>query len=299
VCAAALLVAIAYTDFFRDASGLTNLVRNLGSMVAHGASTADAVSLHRHPASFYASILLRHEWLTLALALAGILCAVRTRRPLTLILAFDALLTATIHFMLPYKTPWLLLTPLLPLALLAGLGGEWVLSRLHAGFPKRWALVAACLLPMGMLPQAIDASFLRPAEPSLGLAYHHASAEQIELAGRIRRIIEKLPEGTYPKAVIALPYYWPLAWYLRDKMAVIFEASAIPVEPMEALETVPVVLTLESADPRFLDAFLRSESVPPFDLPGHTGRSVLLVAPHYMVGRLWIRNDLISQATPP
>jgi uncharacterized protein (TIGR03663 family) len=295
----ALFVSAAYTDLFRDASGLGNLFRNLASMLVYGASTADAVSLHRHPPSFYTSILLRYEWLTLALALVGMVLAVRTRRTLALLLTFDALLTSAIHFALPYKTPWLLLTPLLPLALLAGLGGGWILARLHASFPPGAAVAAACLIPLGMLPQTLDASFLRPADPSLGLAYHHAGAEQIELAGEIRRILAGLPEGTYPQAVVALPYYWPLAWYLRDETAVLFEPSPIPAEPMEVLQSIPVIVTLESADEKFLASFVRTAPLPSFAPAGHTGRSVVLVPPRYMVGRLWIRNDLIPASSPP
>jgi uncharacterized protein (TIGR03663 family) len=297
--AGALLVTATYTDLFRDASGLGNLMRNLASMLAYGASTADAVSLHGHPPSFYASLLLRYEWLTLALALAGMVHAFRTQRPLALLLTFDALLTSAIHFALPYKTPWLLLTPLLPLALLAGLGGAWILARLHASFPPGAAVAVACLIPLGMLPQTLDASFQRPADPSLGLAYHHAGAEQVELAGEIRRILAGLPQGTYPQAVVALPYYWPLAWYLRDQAGILFEPTPIPAEPMEVLQSIPVIVTLESADEKFLASFVRTAPLPSFAPAGHTGRSVVLVPPRYIVGHLWIRNDLIPVSSPP
>jgi len=46
--------------------------------------------------------------------------ALTTRRPFALLLTLYALLVTAFHSLLPYKTPWLLLTPLLPLALLAG-----------------------------------------------------------------------------------------------------------------------------------------------------------------------------------
>ena len=292
--AGGLLVGAAYTDRFRQAAGLGNLLRNLAVMLLQGASTPDALLLHNHPAGFYASLLVRHEWLTVGLSLAGASFAFRTRRPSALLLAFYALLSLGVHCALGYKTPWLLLTPLLPLALLAGEGGAELLARLpRPAAAPRATLVLACALPLLSLPRAVQTSYVRPLDPALGLAYHHAGVEQLQLAGEIRRILAHLPQVTYPEAVIALPYYWPLAWYLRDLTAVAFEPASIPSESPEELATVPVVVTLQSADPKFLAAFIRSGSVPPFHLPGHASRRVVLVPPDYVVARVWIRSDLV------
>jgi len=62
---------------------------------------------------------------------------------------------------------------------------------------------------------------------------------------------------------------------------------------------VPVVVTLESADPKFLQAFLHSDSLPAFSLPSHTPHRVVLVPPDYMVGLVWIRNDLAEPRPTP
>ena len=297
--AGSLLVVLAYSDIFRDFSGLRRLPLNLVSMLRHGASTADAVELHRHPAGFYAPLLLRLEWLTLALAAAGVWVALRWRRPRTLLLAIYALLTLIVTCALSYKTPWLIMTPLLPMALLAGDGIGQLASRHLSRLPRSVSLTGACAIPLLLLPQVIQTSYSRPADPALGLAYHHAGAAQLDLVHEIRETLARVPSYSYPRVFISLPYYWPLAWYLRDEKDVNFESSPIPsLNPVE-LAMVPVVITLESADPKFLKAFIGAESVPPFSLPSHTPHSVILVPPDYMIGRVWIRNDLATAPPPP
>ncbi|MCI0655819.1 MAG: hypothetical protein L0170_01965, partial [Acidobacteria bacterium] len=120
-----------------------------------------------------------------------------------------------------------------------------------------------------------------------------------ELVQEIRETLARVPSYSYPRAIIALPYYWPLAWYLRDEPDVVFESSPAPSLNPQELAMVPVVVTLESADRKFLAAFIHSDSVPEFSLPSHTPHSVILVPPDYMVGRVWIRNDLANFPSPP
>lgn len=294
-----LLIVIAYSDSFRDFSGLRQLPVNLASMLHHGASTADAVELHRHPAGFYAPLLLRFEWLTCALAAVGAWVALRWRQPRTLVLALYALLTLLVTCALSYKTPWLILTPLLGMALLAGDGMGQLVTRHLARVPGAVLLAGACTLPLLLLPQAFQSSYSRPADPALGLAYHHAGEEQRQLVREIRETLARVTSYSYPQVVVSLPYYWPLAWYLRDDKDVIFQNTPAPSLNPQELAMVPVVVTLDSADPKFLKAFIGSDSVPAFSLPSHTPHRIILVPPDYMVGRVWIRNDLANLPPSP
>ena len=285
VACGALLIAGFYTDRFQDSSGLTHLAVNLIDLLRHGASTSAAADLHRHPASFYASLLMRYEGLLLAGLVAGTWLALRGRRPLSLLLASYAVLSLAVHFALDYKTPWLLLSPLLGLALLAGDAWRWAEDRAPGVAPSA-GLCLAALLPLLVLPATLRTSFRRPADPALGLAYHHTGFEQLALAADIRRAITAAPANAFPKAVVALPYYWPLAWYLRDEADVVFEPSPIPGQPMEVLASVPILVTLQSADPRFMKAFVPA-GIPDFTLAGHASRPIVLIPPDYLVGRVW------------
>jgi len=288
-----VLFAAAYTDLFRDSSGLGNLARNLREMLASGATGSGAVVLHRHPPSFYLSLLLHYEGLILVLALAGAWSAFRSRRPFPLFVALYALLAGAVHLALPYKTPWLLLTPLLPLALLAGYGGGELWESLGRTWERRLPLPAILLVVLLPLPRTLLLNFARPADPvNEPLVYHQTGQEQVDLAREIRRVLAGVPTGVYPRAVICLPYAWPLAWYLRDEPGVVY--SKAPAAG--GLEQVPVLVTLESADRKFLEVFTGSTLIPPFSPPGYVGWTYVLVPPEYMVARLWIRSDL---ASPP
>ena len=292
ILAGLLLAAGAYSDLFRDASGIGNLARNLGEMLAAGATSAGAAALHRHPPSFYFSLLLRYEWPILALFLAGAWSAFRSRRPFAVFLALYALLAGALHLALPYKTPWLLLTPLLPMAILAGCGGAALLESLGRAGRLKPPILAAVIVALLPLPRTLLLNFARPADPvAEPIVYHQAGEEQVALAREIRRILSDLPTDIQPRALICLPYAWPLAWYLRDEAGVLYDPSPIPSLPPGLLARIPVLVTLESGDRRFLEAFTGSAEVPPFSLPGRASRRYVLIPPGYAVARLWAASD--------
>lgn len=293
-----LLVAAAYTDGFRDSAGLRNLARNLAEMMRLGASSPAGLELHRHPPGFYLSLLARYEWPILLLAAAGLWAAYRSRRPFPLLLALDALLLSAVHLALPYKTPWLLLTPLLPLALLGGYGGAALLDRnwKHRKWTQasaRGHLLAATLVPFLCLPQSISLCFFRPADPTESMVYHPTGPDQATLVREIRTLASRLPADLSPKVLVALPYAWPLGWYLRDRSDVLYERSPVPLQSPQELSRIPIILTLERADRRFLLTFTGSERIPPFSLPGYRSRTYVLIPPDYNVARLHVRSDLV------
>ena len=292
-----LLIIAAYTNCFRDALGLHALGANVISMLFYGASTADAVELHRHPLGMYLTLLGRFEWLACILAIVAAWIGLRDRQPRAIVLLLFTALTLICYGSLSYKTPWLIVNALLPLALLAGDGAGRFLTQRFPHSPRASLDAAVCGLGLLLLPQAMQTSFARPADPALGLAYHHAGAEQMDLAREIREVLVRVPSYSYPRAIIALPYYWPLAWYLRHEKDVLFQSGATPDYPPEELAMVPVVVTLQSADRKFLEAFVHTDSLPPYSLPSHTSRPIVMIPPDYLVATLWIRSDL-AQSGP-
>ena len=290
-----LIVTGAYSDFFRNRAGLGNLLRNLREMIGVGASGKDAVILHTHPASFYVALLGRYEWLIVALALAGAWLALRTGRPLALFLTLDAAALTAMHLALPYKTPWLLLAPLLPMAILGGYAGARLLAPLGRSASTRLALPAAAFVSLLPLPRALLLNFVHPADPvAEPLVYHQTGPEAMELVREMRATIARLGAGSFPQAIVCLPYPWPIAWYLKDEPGVLYQRTVLPAEPPESLADLPLLVTLDRADPKFLKVFTGLSSVPAFSLPGHVSRSYVLVPPDYVVARLWVRSDLAT-----
>jgi uncharacterized protein (TIGR03663 family) len=295
---AAVLIAAAYTDGFRDPGGPVHLLRNLAEMLRIGAVTEAGRDLHSHPISFYLAILLRYEWPVLILAAFGAWRAFRNRPcdPFRLTIALYALITLAVHLALPYKTPWLLLTPLVALAITAGWGGAALLDAGAASWPGGTRRLAAVpLVGFLLLFQAIPASFLSPEDPSRPLAYHPTSPEQVRLAAEIRRIAEAEPEREGIRVLVALPYVWPLAWYLRDREDVVYVQAPIPPAAPDSLQGIPAIVTLDRADRRFLLAFTGAGSVPSYEVSGYRTRTYVLIAPDYTVARLFVRPDLAQE----
>ena len=286
------LVVAAYTDGFRAPAGLGNLARNIAGTIRLGAATPSALMLHYHPPGYFLGLLLRYEWGILLLTTAGLWAALRDRRPLTLFLALDAALMIAVHAALPYKTPWLVLSQLLPLTLLAGCGARDLLEHWHRAGSARNPLLPALLFALLCVPQSLALNFFRPADPAEPLAYHHTGPEQVLLAREIQDLLLRLPRELDPEVLVCLPYYWPLAWYLRDAQAIRFEQSPVPSESPEDLAKIPLVVTLEKADERFLTSFTGSPRFTPAAVPGHRSRPYILIPPDYLVARLWVRSDL-------
>ena len=289
-----LFVVGAYSDFFKNTAGLGNLAWNLREMLSLGASSVGAATLHNHPASFYLFLLLFYEWPILVLFLAGACSAFRFRRPFALFLTFYALLTAGVSLALPpYKTPWLLLTPLLPMAILSGYGGV-TLIEIPAWVKRPWVpILIGTIFILLSLPWTLLLNFERPADPiTEPIVYHQTGEEQMALVSDIRRFLSGIPCGSIPRAFISLPYLWPLAWYLRDEAGVLYQCSAIPSGHPSSFAPIPILVTMESGDRKFLKAFTGSDTVSPFSLPNHVSRRYVLIPPDYAVARLWIRSDL-------
>lgn len=212
-CGAALVVAAAlYSAFFTDLAGLFGPVRALrlwGTRALGGDG-------HAKPWWYFLRLLAREEPGTLCAALVGAWMAVRRRDRFGLFALVWAAVTLAAYSSITYKTPWLVLNALPPLALLAGLAFEsgWEGPR----SPRRRAasgLVLAVAATLSLL-QAIDAAFVRYDDEALPLVYVQTSRRALSLVSRIQEAAARDPRGRSLPIEILSPDYLPLNWYLRD-----------------------------------------------------------------------------------
>ena len=131
---------------------------------------------------------------------------------------------------IPYKTPWLAMNVVLLLALSTGvLFGE--LGRRPLSGAVRAAITAAGLLAVTWsASRAVDVSFLRYDDETLGLVYVQTNRDLRDLMSLIEGAAERSPQGRG----LAIRFYtgnrWPLPWYLRDYTAVLY-AKDVPRDP--------------------------------------------------------------------
>ena len=217
--AASLVYVIFYSAFFTRPAGLADGLRAYFNYAERASGGP-----HDQPWFYYISLLWPHtqggiHWgepllLLGALGGAGLAFLPRANPTHRALAAFTATLLL-VYSLIPYKTPWLLLTPYAGLALLAGLGAvhcaHWLPKKIERLAPiiVGLALVLSCAWRAGpaLGRYAIDSRnpyLYQPTSPDLA------------------RLVTTLETQALDKkiAVISPDYAWPLPWYLRERTAV-------------------------------------------------------------------------------
>ncbi len=146
------------------------------------------------------------------------------------------------YSLIKYKTPWLSLNFIVPLALSSGAAFEWLYRELRdwelGKRARLYALSALLLIATGVLPGTVRAftqkklhrkTFI-PAYQTIDLnfynydnddryfvyVYAHTRRETLKLVDEINRIAQRTHQGAQTGITIVAPEYWPLPWYLRD-----------------------------------------------------------------------------------
>ena len=216
LAAVALAIAVAalfYSSFFSHPAGLRDALATYLPMSGRVAASGGA---HDKPWWYYASLFWRqriggYTWDQtpfLVLAVTGAVGALISGERRWRSVAVYAVGVAAVLSAVPYKTPWVVVNLLPPMAVLA----VWLPWRLSA--LGRWgrilAALAVALVLIWQAGQVRQTVFRRPADPRNPLAYVHSSPD----VRRAALLVTQAGEG--PVRVIS-EEYWPLPWYLRDR----------------------------------------------------------------------------------
>lgn len=221
---AALVVAgMLYSSFFTHFQGLTDSIQAYRSYFIKGVSSGD----HAHPWSYYGHLLgwfregqgpVFSEGLILALAAIGA-GFILMRRPigaadpvlLRFLLVYTALMIV-IYSAIAHKSPWLILSFLHGLILLAGIGAAALIGSLRG---RSWKVAASLLLLAGAIQLAAQSwrcNFQYESDPRNPYAYVQTSRDFLKLVKRVQEVAG-LNEII---AVVSNDHdAWPLPWYLR------------------------------------------------------------------------------------
>ncbi|MBI4557105.1 MAG: TIGR03663 family protein [Candidatus Hydrogenedentes bacterium] len=220
-----------FSSFFTNLSGPWDSIRAYQTYLGR----ADGAGVHDKPWYYYLSLLLftkktRGLWWSEAAillpALLGIAIAVfpkpRNSTPgpgflLLRFLAWFTILLTVIYSLIPYKTPWCVLTFLQGIILLAGAGTAWLFGQLsnRVGKSTLAFLGILCLFHLGW--QSYRANYVYPADWRNPYVYAHTVTSLVRLADRVEQIAEVSPDGLHMLIKVIAPDgdYWPLPWYLR------------------------------------------------------------------------------------
>jgi uncharacterized protein (TIGR03663 family) len=226
--AAGLVVVALYSSLGRNWHGPLDSILAYGNYVRRGSESG----IHVHPWYYYLQLLVAYhpqrgffwsEGFIVGLAAIGFLFSLGSGTlgqafpRFCRFLAFYTLTLTTLYCLIPYKTPWCLLSFLQGMILLAGLGAVELLRRLR-GVPLK--VLAAALLVVGSVHlgwQCYALNFRFYADQRNPYVYAQTPTDILNLAARMEQLARVSPQGHDLLIHVVTPeIYWPLPWYLRQ-----------------------------------------------------------------------------------
>lgn len=204
-----LLNILCYSSFFTNAQGIYDALKTFEVWTKTGQTA------HVYPAYRYLQWLASQESPLLFLGLIG--AAIVVLRPKNSFALFSALWAFGLiaaYSLIPYKTPWLLLNFIVPLALAAGSVAQFVYE-LDGGQVR---LVAAIwLITLLSAYQTIDLNFINYDNDKsyYVYVYAHTTRGMFDLVNEVDQIAAR-EDGSTTGISILSPDYWPLPWYFRN-----------------------------------------------------------------------------------
>lgn len=143
-------------------------------------------------------------------------------------LSIYALAVFTFYSLIPYKTPWLLLSLVVPLVVLAGIALALLWKRSAC-----LAAAAAVLILASSMFDVVKLSFKLASDERNPLAYAHALPDLTGLPPLVHQWQQQ--NGRPPKMAVITADPWPLPWYLRHQPTVGYWQKPEQLQAMDIL----------------------------------------------------------------
>ncbi len=233
-CLAALVVALGISALL-NSSFLSNPPGVLDSFRTYGLylSRASDTHIHHHPWDYYLRLLFHSKSLTgppwtealiLILALVAIVLVFTKKLvsdahlPFLRFLAFFTVIITAAYSLIPYKTPWCLLTFHYAMILLAGFAAAALIKLAAKPFAVFLVSLFLALAAFDLALQAFLGSYVFYADHINPYVYAHPTTDVFTITDRIEDISAAHPlRRRIPIEVVCTDGdYWPLPWYLRS-----------------------------------------------------------------------------------
>jgi len=195
-----------YPRGLHDAVGALKFWVNVGATQQH------------HGFSTYIFWLAREEALLLVLGITGTVVAAVKQQSFAFFAGLWALGLLAVYSVIPYKTPWLTLNFIIPLAIVAGYTVEVIYRKLYAKRKTAAWIWVLCFL-MGIATSANSAirlNFYHYDDDHNPYVYVQTQRGFLSLVETIHEIAYRRGSREQTSIAIMSPDYWPLPWYLRD-----------------------------------------------------------------------------------
>ena len=130
------------------------------------------------------------------------------------------------YSIVPYKTPWLALSFLLPMAVASGYAVNEI-AKLVPSTGRIAAYATAAIAAAILGYHAYSLNFVNYDDNSRTYVYAHTRREFLTMMSHIEKYAEKSGQGTNVGVDVVSPDYWPMVWYTRDYTRVGYHARMI------------------------------------------------------------------------
>ena len=197
---------------------------------------------HAHPWWQYIYWLLQEEGVVLVLAGVGALIALwRANNRFALFVAQWAFGLLAAYSLVGYKTPWIALNFIVPLALTSGYALNFFYRKLRDFDQQLFFLAPALVIIAFCGYQMYQLNFVRYDDDRYVYVYAHSRREMLAMLDQVEQVANRVAQldrtgkiTRYETGVaIVSPEYWPLPWYFRDYKRVGYYQKVVPTtEPI-------------------------------------------------------------------
>lgn len=212
-----------YTSFFSNIEGINNSFKTFFLYLSKATSNAE----HIHPWYYYLKFLFFNNYnhqpsfeiLIMLLGIVGIIYSVKSNSSNTFakIISIFTISILFIYSLIPYKTPWNMLTFWYGFIILAGFGFYWIyqISEKHK---YRFILKILLLIILFLLGyQTYLTSYKYIGDVKNPYSYSQPTKDIYKLTDKLNSIIKLVgtDEDLFINVIAEHHDYWPLPWYLR------------------------------------------------------------------------------------
>jgi uncharacterized protein (TIGR03663 family) len=169
------------------------------------------------------------------LSVAGTLIAfVKARHRFAMFTGLWAIGLFLAYSIIPYKTPWLALSFILPMCIVAGYGINELLTNKDVIIRALGGLVL--LLAAGILGyQTYVLNFQKYDDDSQAYVYAHTRRGFHDLMAQIEYYANKSGKGKDVSVDVISPEYWSMPWYTREYPKVVFHGNFVDTSTSEMI----------------------------------------------------------------
>ena len=189
---------------------------------------------HAHPWYQYIRWLLQKESLVLILGGIGALITLwRADNRFALFVAQWAFGLLAAYSLVGYKTPWIALNFIIPLALTSGYTLDVFYRKLREFNQPLFFLAPAVLIAGFCVYQMYQLNFVHYDNDKYVYVYAHTRREMLVMLDEVDSVARRMKTGNDTGIAIVSPEYWPLPWYFRDYKRVGYYQKVVPTtEPV-------------------------------------------------------------------